>query len=76
MSFCMRLILFIRAAQLSVVLFKESVVIFELEDSVSVGKRCCGVIFWLGILLYGSVVDGDNVFAVHFSCPWLVVCCV
>ena len=65
------------SAQLSVVSFKESEVIFELEDSVSVwAERCCGVIFWLRILLHGSIVDSDNVFAVRFSCFWLVVCWV
>ena len=64
-------------AQLSVVSFKESEVVFDLEDFVSVWReRCCEVIICLGILLHGSVVDGDNVFAVRFSCLWLVVCWV
>ena len=45
----------------------------ELEESVSVGKKCWGVVSWLSSLLLGSIVDGDRVSVVRFSCPCSVL---
>ena len=50
-----------------------------LEESVSVREKCWGVASWFGSLLLGSIVDGDRVSAVRFSCPCSVLysflCC-
>ena len=51
----------------------------ELEESVSVGEKCWVVVSWLSSLLLGSIVDGDRVSVVRFSCPcsvlWSFSCC-
>ena len=46
----------------------------ELGMSTSVGEKCWGVVSWLSSLLLGSIVDGDRVSAVRFSCPCSVLC--
>ena len=47
----------------------------ELEEFVSVGEKW-GVVSWLSSLLLGSIVDGNRVSAVRFSCPCSVFCSI
>ena len=73
---------FIISLQLSSDLLEELVVSLlsgvdsfcELEESVSVGEKCWGVVSWLSSLLRGSIVYGDRVLAIRFYCPCSVLC--